>query len=164
MDVLGIDPGLRSTGFALVREGKVEYTHTFVCPGSGKQPVEEFLRHILEHAKFVLNEYQPDVVAVEQAMWYKAVAKVTLPLAHVVGALCGLAYARGARVYLLPARMKESAPKTRRLKAWSDHEYDAVLLARLLYSNLDVVSNVDTLSAQQRKRITIITRRALGKL
>ena len=66
-----------------------------------------------------------DTVVVEETVWRGR--KGMLPLAHVGGAVMGAALALGCRVYLLTPSMKKNGKK---FKSWSDHEWDALLLAK----------------------------------
>ena len=65
------------------------------------------------------------VVVAEEVVWQGR--RGMLPLAHVAGAVVGAAYAMGRVVYLLTPSMKKNGRKP---KAFSEHEWDAYLLAR----------------------------------
>lgn len=70
--ILGIDPGSRKTGFGVIESGR--YHPTYVV--SGVIRVEKFsgaqrLKNIFESVCQLIDQYQPDVVAVEKLFVYK---------------------------------------------------------------------------------------------
>lgn len=145
MNVLGVDPGIRNTGLYLWREngnGKDKH-RTIKCPR--KWPFERCLETILLEVWLWL-QMGADVVAVEEVVWQRR--RGMLPLAHVAGAIVGLALSRNKIVYLLtPAQKgKEVAVP----KGWSQHEVDAQSLARVAY-HAERVPSAATASIQRRR-------------
>ena len=70
--ILGIDPGSRKTGFGVVESGR--YHPTYVV--SGVIRVEKYsgaqrLKNIFESVCQIIDQYQPDVVAVEKVFVHK---------------------------------------------------------------------------------------------
>ncbi|NPA72039.1 MAG: crossover junction endodeoxyribonuclease RuvC [Gammaproteobacteria bacterium] len=70
--ILGIDPGSRKTGFGVIESGR--YNATYVV--SGVIRVEKFsgaqrLKNIFESVCQIIDQYQPDVVAVEKVFVHK---------------------------------------------------------------------------------------------
>ncbi len=70
--VLGIDPGSRKTGFGIVESGR--YHPSYVV--SGVIRVEKFsgaqrLKNIFESICQIIDQYQPDVMAVEKVFVHK---------------------------------------------------------------------------------------------
>lgn len=99
MRVLGLDPGSRRTGFGVVdRSGNV-----FQCVSHGtataaaRMPLAQRLHRIVEQVGVVMDEFGPDVVAVEEAFYHESV-RSTLVLGHVRGALLVAAVQRGFEV------------------------------------------------------------------
>jgi crossover junction endodeoxyribonuclease RuvC len=67
--ILGIDPGLRHTGFAVIQKATTGSQLTYVTCGvikSGEGEVPERLRIILKSLSELIREYQPTQVAVEK--------------------------------------------------------------------------------------------------
>jgi len=128
--ILGIDPGLRNTGVALLQDGKIIWKVTWVTPGKGKVPIGDAV-------KFVLNQLDayiavnPDVVVVEQVGYQGTFARIALPLAHVAGAIIGYWRGRKVPVYCLWAHMKK-AKAPRGSSRWTEHEKDAAILATVI--------------------------------
>lgn len=135
--ILGVDPGLRHTGWAVVdmASGRLLDTGLIVYPED--RPIPSFpgpyIEWILRGLDAVLVEHAPGVAAVEQVTWYGSRQRVTLPLSHVAGAIVGYLLAKGLDVFLLLAGMKRGGRARgdrleRRLKV-SRHEVDAAMLA-----------------------------------
>ncbi len=103
MIVIGVDPGTRRTGYAVVeaRDDRVFFIDSgALCPAP-KLPFHEKLKLIYEGLREVLAEYAPDEIAVED-LFVKANPRVALRLGHVrgvallVGALSGIGVAEYA--------------------------------------------------------------------
>ena len=70
--ILGVDPGSRKTGFGVIESGR--YNPCYVV--SGVIRVEKFsgaerLKNIFESVCQIIDQYQPDVMAVEKVFIYK---------------------------------------------------------------------------------------------
>lgn len=146
MNVLGIDPGIRNIGFYRWNDNgeNGSIRRTLRCPR--KWAFERCLEEILSTARDWIRDYKVDVVAVEEVVWRRR--RGMLPLAHVAGAVVGLALSMGKVVYLLtPAQKgKEVAVP----KGWSQHEVDAQSLARVAY-HAERVPSAATASIQRRR-------------
>ena len=103
MIVIGVDPGARRTGYAVVegRGDRVFFVHSgALCPPP-KLPFHEKLKFIHEGLRRVVAEYGPDEIAVED-VFVKANPRVALKLGHVrgvallAGALSGIGVAEYA--------------------------------------------------------------------
>lgn len=121
--ILGVDPGIRNIGLAVVNEaGRLVCRETVTNPR--KRPflkcLAEVVRKVRLHAGVTC-----DTVVVEEVIWRGR--RGMLPLAHVAGAVVGVAVERGCTTYLVTPAMKKNGRKP---KAWSEHEWDAYLLAR----------------------------------
>ena len=68
LTVLGIDPGLQRTGYAVIEyHGKsVKLKEAGVLTTNGKDPLEIRLNTISESLEEILNEFQPDSMVVEK--------------------------------------------------------------------------------------------------
>lgn len=164
MKLLGVDPGLRHTGLAILDRdsGKVLDTELLLFPGRGYKFIGTYLEWILPRVAEYVDEHKPRLAAVEQVGWYGRRQRITMPLSHVAGALVGLLWGRAIPVYLLPANMKQGPDvDKRRPRGVSDHEHDAVLLARKVRAWLRAESAGDAsglrrLSAVGSRRISIV--------
>jgi crossover junction endodeoxyribonuclease RuvC len=103
MIVLGVDPGTRRTGYAVVevRGDRVFFLHSgALCPAP-RLPFHEKLKLIYEGLREVLCEYAPDEIAVED-VFVKSNPRVALRMGHVrgiallAGALSGVGVAEYA--------------------------------------------------------------------
>ncbi len=87
MIVLGIDPSLSSTGFALVQFHKNQYFSLNLGEIKTKttQKLSERLAIIFQKIAELIKEYAPDEVAVEE-VFYAANPKIALLMGHARGA------------------------------------------------------------------------------
>lgn len=86
MIVIGVDPGTRRTGYAVVEErgDRVFFIHSgALCPAPGLA-FHEKLKFIYEGLREVVAEYGPDEIAVED-VFLKANPRVALKMGHVRG-------------------------------------------------------------------------------
>ncbi len=86
MQVLGIDPSLRSTGYAILvgdrnHQKVVEYG---VIKTPSKEPIDRSLSCIAESLEKIINKHGPDSMAIEDIFTAKN-SKVALNLGHVRG-------------------------------------------------------------------------------
>ncbi len=67
MRVLGVDPGLQTTGYGLlaVRGARVRVAEAGVVRTDGRQPLAERLRRLHDLAAEVIRELAPDAIVVE---------------------------------------------------------------------------------------------------
>ncbi len=98
MRILGIDPGLRVTGFGLIAKdgGRLGYV-TSGCIRTPEGTLPERLKAILDHLTEIIREHQPDEVAVEQ-VFVNVNPKSTLLLGQARGAAICAAVARNLPV------------------------------------------------------------------
>ena len=99
MRILGLDPGSRRTGYGVVERSG----NQFRCLASGtaapsaRLDLAHRLLAIVERVSELLEEFSPDVVAIEEAFYHESV-RSTLVLGHVRGALIVAAMQHGRPV------------------------------------------------------------------
>jgi hypothetical protein len=127
MTILGVDPGLRHTGWCVLGDaGVVAARGTIVPAGRGRIQPHEVLNIVLPELGRVVDRYQPSIGVVEQVAWYGSSKRITLPLSHVAGGIAGFLVGLGLSVYLLLASMRGDECARR---GWTQHERDAYELA-----------------------------------
>ena len=113
MRILGIDPGLRVTGFGVI--DKVGHQLHYVASGCIKTPVGELperLKSILNSLGEVIAQHNPEQVAVEK-VFVNVNPQSTLLLGQARGA--AICAASSWRVMITPRRRRRRrAPPTRR--------------------------------------------------
>jgi crossover junction endodeoxyribonuclease RuvC len=104
--VIGIDPGLRHTGWAVVdiRFGQIIYIASGVIDTDSKDPIAVRLTQIHNKLSEVIDSYQPNSAGLEETYVNKNYAS-SLKLAHARGVSMVTASMRGLEVI-------EYAPKT----------------------------------------------------
>lgn len=131
MVILGFDPGIRHTGWAVLRDSHPLAVGTLVPATTSKLLPSEVLAFVRPVVIELISKYTPSVTVVEEVTWYGRARRAMLPLAHVAGAIAGMSSALGVPTYLLLAAMRN---KTKRWpKRWSEHERDAARLAYRMY-------------------------------
>lgn len=86
MRVMGIDPGSLCTGYGIVEEagGRLTSVHFGSIASKSKSPFAHRLKMIYDGLALVMEEYQPDAVAVED-LFFAANAKSTIKLGQTRG-------------------------------------------------------------------------------
>ena len=160
MLILGVDPGIRHTGIALLRDGKVIYRDTLVPPQKDKLPYYHIIPFVLEKITNVLKKEDVEAAAVEEVAWYGRNRRVTLPLSHMAGSIIGLLLTNDIPVYVLSPTMKKSVKvKGGFNSSWDEHQKDAALLAQVA-ANTEGASVVEKSSTRSplyraaRRKIT----------
>ncbi len=110
MRILGLDPGSRVCGYGVIdeRAGELAYVECGLLTAPADRAMEERLGELARGLREVIDELQPQVVAVEDVFSHQNV-RSALALAHARGmalavvGLCGLSVASYA-----PARVKKA--------------------------------------------------------
>ena len=110
MIILGIDPGLRSTGFGLIDARGSNLTP--ICHGRIKNPPtvlpSRCLVRIGDALIELIHEHKPDVMAVE-GLVYVQNTKIALTLGHVRGVVVAAAARNGLEVFeYAPRKVKQA--------------------------------------------------------
>ena len=107
--ILGIDPGSRFTGF-----GVLDFHNdkaTYVASGTVKSIDGEFadrLRQIFESVSEIVDEYRPDIVAIETVFMHKN-AGSALKLGHARSAALCATFKHGAEIFeYAPREIKQA--------------------------------------------------------
>lgn len=137
MIALGIDPGTRNTGLAVVTKlnGKTQVRVSKTVVTAGNDLVSQ-IGQICEEIVRLDFVYEIDCVVVEDALWYGMPKKGLLALAKVTGAAVAAAQIAGIpHVVLVPAaqRKKSRTPRALTKDAVTEHEKDAIELAVLAW-------------------------------
>jgi Holliday junction resolvasome RuvABC endonuclease subunit len=152
--ILGVDPGIQHTGWAVLNNKKVMAVGTLEPP-DGLRPVEAVMSWLLPKLKEVITDIKIDAAVVEQVAWYGRARRITLPLSHISGMIVGFLAGSGIDTFLILASMRK---KERTKASWDEHQKDAVNLARvgLEYLNAEAAEDLSLLkkrSAVGRRRI-----------
>jgi len=110
MRILGVDPSLRSTGYAIVegdrkKQKVIEYG---LIRTRSSEPLEQSLKHIASSIEKVVLEHEPDGLAIENIFTAKN-SRVALQLGHVRGVVIQVCTRCGLKTYPYAAtRIKET--------------------------------------------------------
>ncbi len=110
MRVMGIDPGSLCTGYGIVEEtgGKLTSVHFGSIASKAKSPFANRLKSIYDGLASVMEEFQPDAIAVED-VFFAANAKSTIKLGQTRGvALLAAAKAEITLAEYTPLEVKQS--------------------------------------------------------
>lgn len=105
--VLGIDPGLRVTGYGLVELSATVIEPALVEAGvirlNGKHPLEQRLDLLYKDVDSLLDEFSPDRLAVEKLYVHYRHPRTAILMAHARGIILLCARQHGLPVEHLPA-------------------------------------------------------------
>ena len=110
MKVLGIDPGTAACGYGIVHEsdGRLRAVSHGLWRTRASQPLEQRLRTIFEGVAGLLEEHEPDALALEES-YVGADARIALSVGQARGAvLLAGALADVACAEYAPAHVKQS--------------------------------------------------------
>jgi crossover junction endodeoxyribonuclease RuvC len=107
MRILGIDPGSRVLGYAVVDAGaRLGYVECGVLTAPARHPLEKRLAELSSGLEEIIAELRPDEVAVEDVFTSRN-ARSALALGHARGVVLAVAGRAGLRVSAYaPARVK----------------------------------------------------------
>ena len=111
MRILGVDPGLRITGYGVIdyRPLRPVLIDGGVIRLKPKTPLADRLVELETELDALLEEYKPDVVAVEQLYSHYAHPRTAILMGHARGVILLVARRRGVRVEQFAAnRIKQS--------------------------------------------------------
>lgn len=110
MRVMGIDPGSLCTGYGIVEEtgGRLTSVHFGSIASKAKSPFEQRLKSIYDGLASMIEEFQPDAIAVED-IFFATNAKSTIKLGQTRGvALLAAAQAEITLAEYTPLEVKQS--------------------------------------------------------
>ena len=110
MIILGIDPGIATTGFGVCRKEKdrFEYINCGVIETAKGQRVEKRLRHVHDAIVHLIDTYHPDAVAIEELFFYNN-QKTVINVAQARGVILLAAEERSVPLYeYTPLQVKQS--------------------------------------------------------
>ncbi|MFB3880684.1 MAG: crossover junction endodeoxyribonuclease RuvC [Armatimonadota bacterium] len=111
MIVLGIDPGLSETGYAILEagDGSLRLRHAGCVRTKSRQPMESRVRAVYDELLAVASEWRPEVAVLEGLYSEYAYPRTAILMGHVRGVICLAADQAGARVLeLSPAEVKQA--------------------------------------------------------
>ncbi len=88
--ILGIDPGLITTGYGLLKRTGVnlELLEAGVIRSNGKDPLEQRLQSLFAGAADVIESFRPDVMAIEELYSHYERPSTAILMGHARGVLC----------------------------------------------------------------------------
>ena len=110
MIVLGVDPGSRVTGFGIIEKKKNELLclHAGHIRLSDKSPFHERVYHIFQSMVGLMNDYQPQEMAIEDIFYAKNIQS-SLKLGHARAAVLIAAVQCGLKIFeYTPLEIKKS--------------------------------------------------------
>ena len=107
--ILGIDPGLDRTGYAVIRMPAARVLDAGIIRTSTKTPLAQRLVEIAEGVREVLDEHDVSLVAVEDLFAHYAHPRTAILMGHARGVILFAAAGRCIEVLSLPAtKIKKS--------------------------------------------------------
>ena len=89
MKILGIDPGLRKTGYGLIecKDSKIKLLEAGVIRPKEKDTLENRLSKIYSNLEDIVNEYKPEVMVIEKLYTHYQLPTTACLLGHVRGVI-----------------------------------------------------------------------------
>lgn len=136
MKVIGIDVGLRNTGYVVIENGKL-LTSGVYCT-TNRQTLPSRLKELYESVKSLIQKETPDV-AVYETIFYKHNPKTLCALAQARGVLLLAAEEVGIKIKeYTPAEIKQAISGSGRASKYQIHGMVERLLGVKLSPSLDV--------------------------
>jgi crossover junction endodeoxyribonuclease RuvC len=109
--VLGVDPGLRVTGFGVVAydERSLSLLDAGTITSKGSDPITPRLTELYCGLCEVMDRYSPDIMGLEKIYSHYRHPTTAIIMGHARGVLCLAAGLRGIRVESLPASRVKKA-------------------------------------------------------
>ncbi|PAY16520.1 crossover junction endodeoxyribonuclease RuvC [Rhodopirellula sp. SM50] len=88
--ILGIDPGLNTTGYGVIRvsRGQFQLIEAGIVRSKAKASIEERLLEIHTGVAEVLQQHKPDFLALEQLFSHYSRPKTAILMGHARGVIC----------------------------------------------------------------------------
>jgi crossover junction endodeoxyribonuclease RuvC len=104
MIILGIDPGLNTSGYGLIRvvHGKLQFIAAGTISTSSANSFSEKLGMLHHSCSEIIDDYHPDVYAIEET-YSNVNPRTSLKLGHARGVLMLAAYQHDCPVFEYPA-------------------------------------------------------------
>lgn len=98
--ILGIDPGLNTTGYGVIRvsRGQFQLIEAGIVRSKAKASIEERLMEIHTGVTEVLQQHKPDFLALEQLFSHYSRPKTAILMGHARGVICLAAGTAGIAV------------------------------------------------------------------
>lgn len=111
MRVLGVDPGLAATGYGLVEydAGRIRLIEGGVIRSNPDDPMENRVGSIYSGIVEILDEFQPELVAMEDLYSHYKHPRTAIIMAHARGAVLVAAHQKGTPVRSYAATMIKMA-------------------------------------------------------
>jgi crossover junction endodeoxyribonuclease RuvC len=122
--ILGIDPGLATVGFGLIRKDKagLHFLDCGVIKTPANSDLGERLHTIKKDIDEILDTAKPDVVGMEELFFAKNVTNA-IKVAHARGVLLESVHARGIPVHhFTPMQVKNNVAGTGSAEKWQMQE------------------------------------------
>lgn len=113
MKILGLDPGLRLTGYAVVDFPTLGRSHRLIDAGvirlDAKKPIPSRLVELEAELESILEEHHPDAVAIEQLYAHYAHPRTAILMGHARGVLMLAAQRRQMPIHEFAANRVKQA-------------------------------------------------------
>ncbi len=109
--ILGIDPGLNTTGYGVVEYvgGQLKLREAGIVRSRAKASIEDRIVEIYDGVREVIDQHRPEMLALEQLFSHYQRPRTAILMGHARGVICLAAGQAGIPVnHLEPTRVKKS--------------------------------------------------------
>ena len=98
MRILGIDPGLNTTGYGIIDSKPLKLIEAGVIRTESRTPIQSRLKKIYSSLSDIIEEFKPDVLVLEKIYSHYKHPTTAILMGHARGAICLLAKQAGAEL------------------------------------------------------------------
>jgi crossover junction endodeoxyribonuclease RuvC len=88
MRILGIDPGLGTTGYGIIEDETMAVLEAGVIKTQARTPIQARLKKISDALSDIISEFKPDVLVLEKIYSHYKHPTTAILMAHARGAVC----------------------------------------------------------------------------
>jgi len=88
MRILGIDPGLGSTGYGIIDDGNFKLIEAGVIKTKPNTPIQDRVKHIFDEIAGIIDEYNPQVLVLEKIYSHYKHPTTSILMAHARAMAC----------------------------------------------------------------------------
>jgi crossover junction endodeoxyribonuclease RuvC len=88
MRILGIDPGLGTTGYGIIESGSFKLVEAGVIKTRANTPIQSRLRKIFDGARSIIDEHKPDVLVLEKIYSHYKHPATAILMGHARAVIC----------------------------------------------------------------------------
>ena len=103
MRILGIDPGLGTTGYGLIEEKNFKLIEAGIIKTQKNTPIQERLKKIFDELSYIISEHKPGVLVLEKIYSHYRHPATAILMGHARAVVCLACGIHGLRLINYPS-------------------------------------------------------------